>query len=149
MFEGGSAQFAGAFIISISSIVPGGFYLATFALMAFLRRVINFLTQFWSDFWTKSKSWVRSVFIVIPKTTFWFYFFMFQSSMALIGYFLYAFMFFLMNRIARLDNLTGESKWSFKQRNGQAAKMAEYSKPIIKLLSLVDDDAETDEIVKR
>ena len=57
-------------------------------------------------------------------------------------------MFFLMNRIARLDNLAGDSKWSFKQRNGQAAKMAEYSKPIIKLLSFADD-GDIDSTVRR
>ena len=70
LFERGSAQFAGGFIISISSITPGGFYLASFAMMGFLRRVLNFITETWTDFWYKNKKWLRRIFVVIPKSGF-------------------------------------------------------------------------------
>ena len=67
LFEGGSAQFAGGFIISISSMVPGGFYLASFAMMGFLRRVLNYLSSTWNDFWYRNRSWCNRICVVIPK----------------------------------------------------------------------------------
>ena len=69
LFEGGSAQFAGGFIISISSMVPGGFYLASFAMMGFLRRVLNYLSSTWNDFWYRNRSWCNRICVVIPKGT--------------------------------------------------------------------------------
>ena len=131
LFEGGSAQFAGGFIISISSMVPGGFYLASFAMMGFLRRVLNYLSSTWNDFWYRNRSWCNRICVVIPKgmispcpktltmssnivigegldfwtkgkiskAVIWFYFFLFQTAAALFSYFMFAFVFFLFNRI--------------------------------------------------
>ena len=147
LFEGGSAQFAGGFIISISSMVPGGFYLASFAMMGFLRRVLNYLSSTWNDFWYRNRSWCNRICVVIPKgmifprpnnipgrpvlshrpwswkeeeskfwtvgkiskAVIWFYFFLFQTAAALFSYFMFAFVFFLFNRIglgSSLDRLT-------------------------------------------
>ena len=131
LFEGGSAQFAGGFIISISSMVPGGFYLASFAMMGFLRRLLNYLSSTWNDFWYRNRSWCNRICVVIPKgmispcpktltmssnvvigegldfwtkgkiskAVIWFYFFLFQTAAALFSYFMFAFVFFLFNRI--------------------------------------------------
>ena len=49
---------------------------------------------------------------------------------------MFAGVFYLFNRIARLDNLVGDSSFTFKNRNGQAAAIAEYAKPVIKLFTI-------------
>lgn len=85
MFEGGSAQFAGAFLIAISSLTPGAFYLGTFAITGFARNVWNFSKRTWSEFW--SKSWVNRIVWVLPKAIFWIYMIFMQSAAALAGYF--------------------------------------------------------------
>lgn len=148
LFEGGSAQFAGGFIISISSMVPGGFYLASFAMMGFLRRVLSYLSSTWNDFWYQKRNWCNRICVVIPKAFIWFYFFLFQTAAALFSYFMFAFVFFLFNRIARMDNLVGTSSKLFKDRSGQAAKLAEYAKPVLQLFS-IKEIGESDNIINR
>jgi hypothetical protein len=85
LFEGGSAQFAGAFMMAISALSPGAFYMGTFALTGFARNVWDFSKNTWKE-WT-SKSWVNRVTWVLPKAIFWIYMIFMQSAAALGGYF--------------------------------------------------------------
>jgi len=134
LFEGGSAQFAGAFMIAISSFAPGAFYLGTFAIMGFARNVWNFSKRTWSEFW--SKTWVNRIVWVVPKAIFWIYMIFMQSAAALAGYFVYAVVFFLFNRIARTDNIAGESSYRFRSTSGDAGKLADYAKVVIQSLTI-------------
>ena len=51
----------------------------------------------------------------------------------------YAVVFFLFNRIARTDNIAGESTYRFKSTSGQAGKLADYAKIVIQTLTVRQD----------
>ncbi|CAG5097784.1 Oidioi.mRNA.OKI2018_I69.XSR.g15230.t1.cds [Oikopleura dioica] len=134
LYEGGSAQFAGAFLISISAICPGAFMHGTCAILSFAKNVLNFITSTWSDFW--KRSWSSRVFVALPKATIYVYWILFQSGMALIGYGTFSVIFFFLNRVGRTDNMVGDSTYNFKSLNGRAAKLTEYAKLPIQYLTV-------------
>jgi hypothetical protein len=48
----------------------------------------------------------------------------------------YSVVFFLFNRIARTDNIVGQSTHRFTSTSGQAGKLAEYAKVVIQSLTV-------------
>lgn len=134
LYEGGSAQFAGAFLIAISALCPGAFFHGTCAILSFSRNVMSFIMNTWKDFWRRS--WSSRIFVALPKATIYVYWILFQSGMALIGYITFAGIFFLLNRVGRVDNMIGQSSYNFKSLNGRAAKLTEYAKLPIQYLTV-------------